>query len=83
MDVVDFTTLMREFINSPAGISMLVLATLFAGAREIWVYGWVYRSAVKRSEWLESQLDVALKGWRQEQQANEEHYRVAHPEVRR
>lgn len=47
-----------EVVNSPAGIAVLSLAILWAGAKGIWVYGRVHKDAVQREkdraeEWKE------------------------------
>lgn len=74
MTFAEFASILKDL-----SVTALVLAALFGGAREMWVYGWVYHALVKRLEWTESQLTIALNGWETEQKANEEHYRVAHP----
>ena len=52
-----------EVANSPAGIAVVALSILWAGAREIWVYGKTHREAVQRErargdEWRDVALGV-------------------------
>ena len=43
------------------GVIAFLLLILIAGARQVWVWGWMYREAIAKAEKLQEVLDASLR----------------------